>query len=259
MSTAYYGRAVPLALRRFAKLPCRLHSPSRLRATDLLLPDGLPTGVHVVMLMTRRKHIEHADSWLGVRSACERLLAERGIALKGEMQMYICCLLPRFWPLRLIWRYRMRHWMKLLQEEEHTQVHILSCTTWAKGFFGKMQIHNDGRAHTMVIRNDGEILWAGHDRFQEKFQEREMVNVFKEESQLREEAKLLEGGGMEAIDSPKESDPLRESEDVTMLLSLPEFMGTIHGMPFPCGTGYLPDWHAFSELELTDGICQRNN
>lgn len=63
MSTAYYGRAVPLALRRFArfsesnstlsgfllklrlvqftcefqlqqaKLPCRLHSPSRLRAT----------------------------------------------------------------------------------------------------------------------------------------------------------------------------------------------------------------------------------
>ena len=52
-----------------------------------MLPNGLPTGkffkvvigapltkkvlclfdqgVHVVMLMTRRKHIEHADSWLG--------------------------------------------------------------------------------------------------------------------------------------------------------------------------------------------------
>lgn len=52
-------------------------------AQDLLLPDSLPRGrilpsksllfdwnvfspgVHVVMLMTRRKHIEHADSWLG--------------------------------------------------------------------------------------------------------------------------------------------------------------------------------------------------
>ena len=93
----------------------------------------------------------------------------------------------RFWPLRLVWRYRMRlgarwlwktwieefacqgHWGKLLQQEEHTQVsrltsflawtsayimptivffqydverchkvHILSCTTWAKGFFEKM-------------------------------------------------------------------------------------------------------------------------
>ncbi|CAJ1350417.1 unnamed protein product [Effrenium voratum] len=146
MSTAYYGRAVPLALRRFAKLPCRLHG----RRQELVLPEGLPTGVHVVMLMTRRKHIEHADSWLGVRAACERLLTERGIALKGEMQMYICCLLPRFWPLRWVWRYRMWTWASLLEDEEHKNVHILSSTTWPADFFHRMTIHNDGRAHTMV-------------------------------------------------------------------------------------------------------------
>ncbi|CAK9069557.1 unnamed protein product [Durusdinium trenchii] len=168
-----------------------------------MLPDGLPTGVHVVMLMTRRKHIEHADSWLGVRSACERLLMERQMALKGEMQMYLCCLLPRFWPLRWFWRYRMCSWARLLEEEEQTQVHILSCTKWSS-FFQKMQIHNDGRAHTMVIRNDGEILWVGHDRFQEQFHEREMVNVVNEECQSREDAKLLEGGVTGAIEASEE-------------------------------------------------------
>ncbi|CAJ1350416.1 unnamed protein product [Effrenium voratum] len=202
MSTAYYGRAVPLALRRFAKLPCRLHG----RRQELVLPEGLPTGVHVVMLMTRRKHIEHADSWLGVRAACERLLTERGIALKGEMQMYICCLLPRFWPLRWVWRYRMWTWASLLEDEEHKNVHILSSTTWPADFFHRMTIHNDGRAHTMVIRNTGEILWAGHDRFQENLQEREMVNVVNEECKQREDAKLLEGGGVEAIESSQDSD-----------------------------------------------------
>eukprot|EP00913_Durusdinium_trenchii_P026221 g24600.t1 len=203
MSTAYYGRVVPLALRRFVKLPCRRHSPTGRAVGDLMLPDGLPTGVHVVMLMTRRKHIEHADSWLGVRSACERLLMERQMALKGEMQMYLCCLLPRFWPLRWFWRYRMCSWARLLEEEEQTQVHILSCTKWSS-FFQKMQIHNDGRAHTMVIRNDGEILWVGHDRFQEQFHEREMVNVVNEECQSREDAKLLEGGVTGAIEASEE-------------------------------------------------------
>ncbi len=146
-------------------------------AQDLLLPDGLPRGrilpskkllfnwnvlswgVHVVMLMTRRKHIEHADSWLGsslldsvdcseieqgicmklwkgssafleaylledktrqtglsiayhvspertspvlsmpgVRSACERLLSERGIALKVAMGLGA---------LKISWRIRL--------------------------------------------------------------------------------------------------------------------------------------------------------
>lgn len=111
-----------------------------------------------------------------------------------ERKHLVACLslllhtVARFWPLRLVWRYRMRlgarwrckptwieefacqgHWGKLLQQEEHTQVtrsasffactieytmltivfsqydverwhkvHILSCTTWAKGFFEKM-------------------------------------------------------------------------------------------------------------------------
>eukprot|EP00439_Symbiodinium_sp_Y106_P044277 s1605_g5.t1 len=205
MSTAYYGRAVPLALRRFAKLRCWLHGPRGRRIQDLNLPDDLPTGVHVVMLMTRRKHIEHADSWLGVRTAWERLLMERSLALKGEMQMYICCLLPWFWPLRCMWRYRIRHWASLLLEEEHTQVHIISTASWSRDFFQRMHIHDDGRAYTMVVRHDGEILWAGHDKFQ-PLQEREMVSVVDKECKWRadEAQKLLAGGGVEAIDSPKD-------------------------------------------------------
>ncbi|CAE8605591.1 unnamed protein product, partial [Polarella glacialis] len=173
MSTAYYGRAVPLALRRFVKLPCRVHSPVSLRAVgDIQLPQGMPPGVHVVLLVTRQNHIEHADSWLGVRSAWERLLKERGTGIEGEMQMYICCLLPRFLPLRLMWRWRMRAWGTLLQAEEHSKVHVISTRAWADGFYDKMQIHNDGRAYALVVRNDGEIIWASHDKFKEHLQER---------------------------------------------------------------------------------------
>eukprot|EP00933_Yihiella_yeosuensis_P083628 TRINITY_DN97876_c0_g1_i1.p1 TRINITY_DN97876_c0_g1~~TRINITY_DN97876_c0_g1_i1.p1 ORF type:complete len:219 (-),score=34.80 TRINITY_DN97876_c0_g1_i1:96-752(-) len=208
MSTAHYGRAVPLALRRFVPLPCRIHSAEKLRTIGAItIPKELPTGVHVVLMLTRQKHIEHADSWLGVRTAWERLLAEQGTHVKGEMQMYICCFLPKFLPLRLMWRWRMRNWAALLKGEDHDKVHVISTRAWTDGFYEKMQIHDDGRAYAMVVRNDGEILWASHDKFQENLQESEMVHTVKQECQWRQDEahKLLQGGATEVIEENQES------------------------------------------------------
>ncbi|CAE7272833.1 helY [Symbiodinium microadriaticum] len=182
-----------------AKLRCWLHGPGGRRIQDLKLPDDLPTGVHVVMLMTRRKHIEHADSWLGVRTAWERLLMERSLALKGEMQMYICCLLPWFWPLRWMWRYRIRHWASLLLEEEHTQVHIISTASWSRDFFQRMHIHDDGRAYTMVVRHDGEILW-------------EQASVVSFPRQMKRREKRLQGGGQTKLRSYLQVEVLTQSK-----------------------------------------------
>uniref|UniRef100_A0A7S1AEU3 Uncharacterized protein n=1 Tax=Noctiluca scintillans TaxID=2966 RepID=A0A7S1AEU3_NOCSC len=206
MSTAHYGRAVPLALRRFVRLPCTKHvfdGPSE----QLALPSGMPSGLHVVLLLSRRRHIEHADSWLSVREVWERLLAERALRKEDEMQMYICCLLPRFLPLRWIWRYRMRHWQQLLRDECPSSVHLLSTDEWSAGFHDRMGIHDDGRAYAMMIRNDGEILWASHDAFQEHLQEKDMVRIIKEEVQWRQDNQqaLLGQAAQGTLAAPEES------------------------------------------------------
>ena len=92
------------------------------------------------------------------------------------------------------------------------------------------------------IRNDGEILWAGHDRFQEKLQERAHASYAYEAERscirllgggecgegrgpvmaswlrfncllrLREDAKLLEGRSAEAIDAPEAEETDGSSE-----------------------------------------------
>lgn len=200
MSTAHYGRAVPLALRRFVKLPCVTHGSSK----PLLLPSEMPNGVHVVLLLNRLRQIEHADSWLSVRVAWERLLKERGIRTEGDMQMYICCVLPWFPLLRWWWHWRMQQWSQLLQEE-HPSVHLLSTSTRARArdFYTKMQIPNDSRCYAMVIRNNGEILWASHDKFQEHLQEKDMVRTVNEECDWRitEQDRLLEFKAHSAIEA----------------------------------------------------------
>eukprot|EP00927_Polykrikos_kofoidii_P052141 TRINITY_DN45928_c0_g1_i1.p1 TRINITY_DN45928_c0_g1~~TRINITY_DN45928_c0_g1_i1.p1 ORF type:complete len:293 (+),score=33.83 TRINITY_DN45928_c0_g1_i1:76-954(+) len=263
MSTAHYGRAVPLALRRFRRLPCEWHlrpallarpptpapspqattpssatsgpavcdttsaqaaqapSASKDESADvsgekpifvgglgesrpLDLPGGIPSGVHVVLLFSRLKHIEHADSWLSVREAWERLLAERGVRQEGEMQMYICCLLPRFWPLRWLWRRRMGQWSDLLGDENPC-VHILSTTEWAAAnFYERMHLHDDGRAYALVLRNDGEIVWGSHDTFKEHLQEHNMVRVVNRECEYRiyEQERVLEGRKAPALEAP---------------------------------------------------------
>eukprot|EP00929_Paragymnodinium_shiwhaense_P054461 TRINITY_DN27299_c0_g1_i1.p1 TRINITY_DN27299_c0_g1~~TRINITY_DN27299_c0_g1_i1.p1 ORF type:complete len:280 (-),score=48.30 TRINITY_DN27299_c0_g1_i1:71-910(-) len=224
MSTAHYGRAVPLALRRFRKLPCITHprpppvasaeadgeggvddaaarasvgaSSSRAPApesAEFELPSSMPQGLHVVLLLNRLKQIEHVDSWLSVREAWERLLHERGHKQEGELQMYITCLLPRFWPLRWLWRRRMSEWSEMLGDE-NPSVHMLSSTASQSEFYEKMQIPNDRRLYAMLIRNDGEIIWASHDKFKEHMQEKAMVHVVNRECKWRadEQQKLLE-------------------------------------------------------------------
>lgn len=159
----------------------------------LELPKGLPQGSHVLLLLSRRKHIEHADSWLSVREAWERLLMERGVHQEGEMQMYIVCLMPRFWPLRWLWRSRMSEWYGLLNQEEYPMVHLVETTAWSEDFHEKMCIHDDGRAYAMVIRNDGEIIWASHDKFRHDLQENLMVRTVNRECEFRimEQERLL--------------------------------------------------------------------
>mmetsp|Transcript_94124 Transcript_94124/g.280897 ORF Transcript_94124/g.280897 Transcript_94124/m.280897 type:complete len:261 (+) Transcript_94124:69-851(+) len=215
MSTAHYGRAVPLALRRFARLRCKQQGPPGAPPLgELELPSGLPPGIHVVLLMRRRRHIEHADSWLGVREAWERVLAERGLRQEGELRLYICCLLPRFWPLRPFWYWRLRQWTRLLEEEGLSDakpdggpaaVHLLTNTTWSRtGFYDQMHLHDDGRAYAMVLRNDGEILWGSHDAFKEHLQEKAMVTVVHRECHYREneQQNLLPGPPAGALEAP---------------------------------------------------------
>uniref|UniRef100_A0A7S1PKI6 Uncharacterized protein n=1 Tax=Alexandrium catenella TaxID=2925 RepID=A0A7S1PKI6_ALECA len=211
MSTAHYGRAVPLALRRFARLRCQPRvMPGTPLPPQLEIPSGLPAGVHVVLLLRRRRHIEHCDSWLSVREAWERALAERGLQQEGELRLYICCMMPRFWPMRLFWHWRMRGWVALLEKEEQPAVQILSCSSWSGGFYERMRIHDDGRAYAMVIRNDGEILWASHDAFKEHLQEKAMAIVVRQECHWREtERQLLLDGPAKAgaIESPDAKAP----------------------------------------------------
>mmetsp|Transcript_25199 Transcript_25199/g.57968 ORF Transcript_25199/g.57968 Transcript_25199/m.57968 type:complete len:248 (-) Transcript_25199:59-802(-) len=215
MSTAHYGRAVPVALRRFPKIQChKLRLPEVVPESvgsekdgshQLLLPRGLQDGVHVILLLNRLRQIESADSWLSVREALERHLVEQQLHNEGELQMYICCLLPYFWPLRWLWRWRMQVWDDLLGSE-HPAVHIMWSTDWSTSTYDRLGVHNDGRAYALVIRKNGEILWASHDKFKENKHQRLMVKVVREEVQWRtdERAKLLEAGASGALPSGAE-------------------------------------------------------
>merc|ERR1711990_332038 len=114
-----------------------------------------------------------------------------GIRTEDDMQMYICCMLPRFWPLRWLWRWRMKVWCDLIREE-HPSAHIIASSSWTSDFYDHMGIHNDGRSYAMIIRNDGSILWGSHDKFKEHRQQKDMVRVMQEEVEERvEEQRLL--------------------------------------------------------------------
>merc|ERR1711957_1159827 len=125
---------------------------------------------------------------------------------EGEMRMYVCCLLPWFWPLRMYWHWKIRQWSELLRKD-HPEVHVLSTNAWREGFYERMAIHNDGRLYNMVLRNDGEILWASDDKFKEQVQEKHMVRVAKEEIQTRvdEKQKLIEAAAEGYLDKPDAS------------------------------------------------------
>lgn len=194
MSTAHYGRAVPVALRRFGRLQM---IPVKMPHEPVVLPNDLPSGMHCVILLTRLKHIANLDSWLGVRAALERLMGEQSSVarVQGEMNMYVCCLLPWFWPLRILWRYKARKWQERLDtEEEFAKVSLYTSVVDRETFLEKMCIHNDGRSYGLLIQNDGEIMWCSHDGFQPE-QERGVIKVVKEEIIYRETRaeRLLEG------------------------------------------------------------------
>lgn len=88
------------------------------------VPEDLPEGVHLIVLLTRLKHIAHIDSWLGVRAGLEFTTQNDGqmqrFATKNEMNMYICCLLPVFLPWRLLWWYKLSCWYRQLVEAAST-------------------------------------------------------------------------------------------------------------------------------------------
>merc|ERR1719343_1359421 len=78
----------------------------------------------------------------------------------------------------------MAQWLELLGEE-HPSVHLLSTSYSSRDFYKRMHIPHDTRAYAMVIRNDGEILWASHDKFKEHLQEKEMVHTVHREHEWR--------------------------------------------------------------------------
>lgn len=56
----------------------------------ILLPDELPAGMQLVVLLTKLKHIESVDSWLSVRQALEHVMSEQKLEVKieGDLHMY---------------------------------------------------------------------------------------------------------------------------------------------------------------------------
>jgi len=110
--------------------------------------------------------------------------------------MYVCCLLPWFWPLRLLWRYKARRWQeKLDADDDFTKVSLYTSLIDRDRFLENMSIHNDGRSYGMLIQNSGEIMWCSHDGFQPE-QEQGVIKVVKEEIAYRETRaeRLLERG-----------------------------------------------------------------
>ncbi len=56
----------------------------------IMLPNDLARGMNLVVLLTRTKHIESVDSWLGVRQALEHLLKQQSKDVQipgGELNM----------------------------------------------------------------------------------------------------------------------------------------------------------------------------
>merc|ERR1712039_396277 len=108
------------------------------------------------------------------------------------------------------WLHRMSQWSNLLKVD-HPSVHLLSSRASQKEYYAAMYIPWDTRAYAMVIRNDGEILWASHDKFKEHLQEKEMVQTVHREQEWRiyEQDRLLgtssRAGAIAAPSSPAES------------------------------------------------------
>eukprot|EP00397_Hematodinium_sp_SG-2012_P046010 GEMP01051845.1.p1 GENE.GEMP01051845.1~~GEMP01051845.1.p1 ORF type:complete len:222 (+),score=49.73 GEMP01051845.1:187-852(+) len=212
MSTAHYGRAVPVAMRRFGRIQI---VPVNAPKEPLTLPADLPSGMHCVILLTRLKHIANLDSWLGVREAIDRLMQEQSSVAQvdGEMNMYVCCMLPWFWPWRLLWRYKAWKWQEKLAENEFEKVTLYTAVIDRERFLENMCIHNDGRSYGLIIQSDGEIMWCSHDGFEPE-QERGVIKVIREEIVYRETRaeRLLEGAPEKRLEG-KEHEPLLSSRD----------------------------------------------
>ncbi|CAD7960172.1 unnamed protein product [Amoebophrya sp. A25] len=121
---------------------------------------------------------------------------------KNEMGMYIICMLPIFPPLRLLWRFCIHRWRKKMEnffrdntgvieddmdnswyrqlqmkragaDAETIQQNVVKSTfltslTWKSAYFQRMHLHEDGRAWGFLVKNDGEILWASDETFEDE-------------------------------------------------------------------------------------------
>merc|ERR1712031_78874 len=92
--------------------------------------------------------------------------------------------------------------------DDNPNVHLVSTTHWSEDFHEQMCIHNDGRSYGMLVRNDGEIVWASHDKFKEHLQTDHMVRTVNRECEYRiyEQERVLgarkTAGVIVAPDSP---------------------------------------------------------
>eukprot|EP00392_Amoebophrya_sp_AT5.2_P007525 g7540.t1 len=77
MSTAYYGRIVPVALRRFHRVACWPLEKTASATCMQELPRDLPPGMHFVVFLTRLKHVYHLDSWLNLRRGLDTVVKRK--------------------------------------------------------------------------------------------------------------------------------------------------------------------------------------
>lgn len=155
--SAHFGRAVPVALRRFPAL-----FGQTLTGNKVVVPECFPDkGFHLVSLNFKNKHVWNALTWNGLASSLD-LVAQH--SNQQSVEMYYVWLFPlihRLWAP--IWRKRCRQWATE-RAIDHSQV--ISVYGDRDAICEQIGIHNDGRQYAFLVTQTGKILFGSDGRYQ---------------------------------------------------------------------------------------------
>ncbi|KAF4657244.1 40S ribosomal protein S3 [Perkinsus olseni] len=160
MSTAHYGRAVPVGLRRFPNLKAKMIKDSK----RVRFPTDLPPGFHIVILMFKNNHHWDAGTWHGLYDKVSQLVdhAHRSILKEYEG---VCPVdddddLPPFTPPKLyyLWLFGRFRWL-------WSYFWIRRCRKWATTAASSSKEGGEGQP---IMPGEDRILVAYTDKVSKK-------------------------------------------------------------------------------------------
>ena len=157
MSAPYFGKAVPVTLRRFPLLHAK-----NLAGAKVGVPNDLPDApFHVVTLNFKNKHVWNARTWAGLHSSLEILLQHKGENNSAHIyHLFVFPSLYRLWSP--IWKTRCKTWA---QENFIPQQNVLVVYGDRDAICNDIGILNDGRQYAFLLRPSGKILFATDGRY----------------------------------------------------------------------------------------------